>query len=200
MGNSEGGAESIVLTDAAAPVWITHRPQLCKSWITTRPISVFLIKNVYYHQHMSLWTHFFIKNPTYLRCHTYLLLCRCPACGGDTDIGSWSLAVNKRRPPGCFPFLGHFQKKNQASGAHLKSLMPLILKDVIFIAELKLGEAWMSFCTWWWGLQCHGGNGGCRPGCSDSAAKCRSSLKWSVHWMKWLDHPERKKQYHQKCT
>lgn len=34
VGNGEGGAESVVLTDAAAPVWITHRPQLCKSWIT----------------------------------------------------------------------------------------------------------------------------------------------------------------------
>lgn len=31
MGNSEGSAEPIVLTDAAAPVRITHRPQLCKS-------------------------------------------------------------------------------------------------------------------------------------------------------------------------
>lgn len=31
MGNGEGGAESVVLTDAAAPVRITHRSQLGKS-------------------------------------------------------------------------------------------------------------------------------------------------------------------------
>lgn len=31
MSNSESSAESIVLTDAAAPVWIAHCAQLCKS-------------------------------------------------------------------------------------------------------------------------------------------------------------------------
>lgn len=31
MGDGECGAETIVLADAATPVWITHRPQLCKS-------------------------------------------------------------------------------------------------------------------------------------------------------------------------
>lgn len=31
MGDGECSAESIVLADAAAPVWITHRPQLSKS-------------------------------------------------------------------------------------------------------------------------------------------------------------------------
>lgn len=31
MGNGECSAQSIVLANAAAPVWITHGPQLCKS-------------------------------------------------------------------------------------------------------------------------------------------------------------------------
>lgn len=31
MGDSEGSAESIVLADAAASVWVTNCPQLCKS-------------------------------------------------------------------------------------------------------------------------------------------------------------------------
>ena len=32
MGDGEGGAEAVVLTDAAAPVRITHSTQLCKAW------------------------------------------------------------------------------------------------------------------------------------------------------------------------
>lgn len=36
MGDGEGSAESIVLTYAAAPVWITYCTQLCKSYKTRR--------------------------------------------------------------------------------------------------------------------------------------------------------------------
>lgn len=31
VGNGEGSAQAVVLADAAAPVWIAHRPQLCKA-------------------------------------------------------------------------------------------------------------------------------------------------------------------------
>lgn len=43
MGNSECSAESIVLADAAAPVWITHCPQLGKSLNQDKSMEHFLI-------------------------------------------------------------------------------------------------------------------------------------------------------------
>lgn len=32
VGDGEGGAQPVVLADAAAPVWIAHRPQLGQAW------------------------------------------------------------------------------------------------------------------------------------------------------------------------
>lgn len=41
MGDGEGSAEPVVLTDAAAPVRITHRPQLGEPCVAREPGSVF---------------------------------------------------------------------------------------------------------------------------------------------------------------
>lgn len=41
VGDGEGGAEPVVLTDAAAPVRITHRPQLGEPCAAQEPVSVF---------------------------------------------------------------------------------------------------------------------------------------------------------------
>ena len=46
MGDGEGSTESVVLTDAAAPVWITHSTQLCKAWRAAVDTSLVYI----YHQ------------------------------------------------------------------------------------------------------------------------------------------------------
>ena len=48
MGDGEGSAESVVLTDAAAPVRITHSTQLCKAW---RAAVVTSLVYIYYRYH-----------------------------------------------------------------------------------------------------------------------------------------------------
>lgn len=57
MGDGECSAESIVLADAAAPVWITHCPQLCKSLKIRkkRLASVFLSNTfIIFHYHYTI--------------------------------------------------------------------------------------------------------------------------------------------------
>lgn len=40
MGDGECSTQSIILTDAATPVWIAHCSQFCKSWNTNLTLVV----------------------------------------------------------------------------------------------------------------------------------------------------------------
>lgn len=78
------------------------------------------------HQHLKFIINVGYKATTYLRCHTYPLLCRCPACGEGKDNGSLSVALNKRTPSGDLLYLGDVLNSlsiHQASGSHLNQAL-----------------------------------------------------------------------------
>lgn len=71
MGDGKRSAESIVLTDAAAPVRITHRPQLRKSCIT---------QELSYFSHMMTSTHSFLVELVHLPNVSHLSLALQMSC------------------------------------------------------------------------------------------------------------------------
>lgn len=79
VGDGEGGAQSVVFADAAAPVRIANRPQLGQAWSdNTHTCDPVTARRLFECLRRS-------KN-TYLRCHTCPSLCRCPACSGEMEI------------------------------------------------------------------------------------------------------------------
>lgn len=183
MGDGECSAESIVLADTAAPVGIAHRPQLRKSFKQKKETFKFSFNNTFQND-CSIANHF--GAATYLRCHTYPWLCRCLVCGAETNNGSkWNTQKEHSSP-----------KPNQSLPIERNYYYDIFVMGYLVANKYMLCICVLArhfFCTWWWGWPCRDGSGGYRPGYSGSVAKCRSSLKWSVHWMKWPDRPEKTK-------
>lgn len=78
VGDGKGGAQPVVLADAAAPVRIAHRPQLGQAWSDNTSVGQSQCGHCFERLRKS--------NDTYLRCHTCPSLCRCPACNDQTEI------------------------------------------------------------------------------------------------------------------
>lgn len=69
----------------------------------------------------------------YLKCHTYLVLCRCPACGSRQDNRSWSvtLIMNKKTLRGSSLFRLFFSSSTHQASGILQTYIQLFITTLL---------------------------------------------------------------------